>query len=452
MKNLWTVFFVALFLVRFAAPAFAGGTAEGGEQRETVEITVLLAASDVGADVLEIYNEMYPHVRVNAEQHNWEKLGAMVTSGDIPAVTAMTQTRVARFAAIGAIAPIDDLVERYSEIEVSDFMPSEEGWILDENFLAGNGGSRYGISKDWNLTEDFFYRRDIFAEAGVAEPAENELLTYAEFREMLEQLAVRENDVTRRWAVDGYLFADVTAAFRTLLYTAGTDVYNGEMTRVDISGNDEALRVLRFLLDLQRDYLAPSVIDPAPVWALPLMNNIEESPLAIMQWGQWALSSILEEPEELIENVAFAEGPVWSTQVEVQLFHPSVGYSIGAGLTPEQEEAAWDFLELLTYGEVGRYRAEQGWGFPAFRSMMELAPRDNALADQVWRVSMHQIENQQFDVLGWTPYASFPLQTAINANRDAYLRDEISFDEFVRIVETEANEALRRGIEALAAE
>jgi len=443
-----TSLFVAIVGTAFSAGGQESGDQESaaGDQAEAVEITVLLSDSELGRGVPEMFAEKYPNVKVNASNHSWEKLGAMVTSGNYPAVTAMTQTRVARFAALGVITPIDSLIEEYGSFDESDFLPVERQWLLNDEFLPADDGKRYGISKDWNLTEDYFYREDLFEEAGTPLPEPREPVTYEDFREnVLEKLAVREGGTTRRWPIDGYLFADTAVALRTLLHTAGSDIFNEDLTRVEISSNSEAKEVLRFILDLQKDRLAPSVIDPAPAWAMPLFTNTKEDPLAIFQWGQWGLSALLEEPSEFIQKVGFAEGPVWSTEVDSQAFHPSVGYSIGTGLSPAQEKAAWDFLEFITYGEWGRHRAEMGWGLPPFKSLMDLVPRDNELANQMWQVSMDEIENQKFEVLGWPPYALFPVDSALNKHSGAYLRGEISFSRLIERIETEANEALRRG-------
>ncbi len=416
----------------------AGCARPEGEEQVTLE--VLIQPNDFSEAHAAAFMEENPDIELIVQGFDWENLATRLTSGQAPDLSGFFSSRVPQYVNNGWLEPLDEWIDSSEVINWDDLQIVSDAWRYDPQTREHLTGPKYGMTKDWNITSAYFYRRDLFEEAGLPLPEPTETITYQEFYDnYVSQIGVREDGVTTRWALDGALVRTAEVSIRNMLATAGTDIYNEDLSEINLVDNPEAMEALRFIADLPKDRYFPSVIDPAPNWGAPLLANLEESPLGIYQYGYWAVASIVAINPEAADQIGYAIGPAWSTDVDVQQLPLIVGFTMFADSPDEEKEAAWRLMEELVAGSVGIERARSGWGIPALRSMFDLLPEENSLARQVKEVTAWQIENQNLVNEQVNPYASDPFSIAFEQHLPAYLQDDVTFEEFAQILEDEAN-------------
>ena len=429
----------ALFAL-IVLPVAATGTDEVADAEEPVTIEIMDRSNNFSEEQGEQFMELYPNIELILDRGDEEKLFARMASGDPPHLRLNASSRIPQFVNDGWLLALDDYVDESDRISWDDLFFVEEAWRYNPDTQTHLEGPMWGLTKDWNITRAYFYRKDIFEAAGIGEIDPTAAMTYDEFfDEILSKLLVREDGATTRWALDGVLLGNPEISIRNMLATAGEDIYTDELDGVEIVSNPEAMGALRYMVDLAKNHYYPSEIDPAPTWGVPLLANLEESPLGVYQFGYWAVANLADVNMDAMDQIGYAIGPVWSTEVDVQQVPPVVGYSILADHPQEELDAAWIAMEEMIVGFIGQARAKIGWGIPATRSMFELLPESNDLFAQVKSVTEWQLENQNLENAKLNPYAAVPFRLGFRKYLAEYLQDEMTFEEFAQAVEDETN-------------
>ena len=139
-------------------------TAEDGDA--VVELWALGREGEVAREMVADFERDHAGTRVRVQQIPWsaahEKLLTAYVGDALPDLFQVGNSWIPELAALGAIEPLDDWIARSASITVGDDFPG----ILDTNVIDG---VTYGVP--WYVdTRLLFYRRDILAGAGYAEP------------------------------------------------------------------------------------------------------------------------------------------------------------------------------------------------------------------------------------------------------------------------------------------
>ena len=131
---------------------------------------------EMAARLIPEFEQQHPGIRVRVQSIPWsaahEKLLTAFVGGTLPDVFQLGVTWLPEFAALGALEPLDDRVAALRD----DFFPG----VWDTSVIDGAV-----VAVPWYAdTRLLFYRRDLFAAAGVAEPPR----TWASWRDALERL------------------------------------------------------------------------------------------------------------------------------------------------------------------------------------------------------------------------------------------------------------------------
>jgi len=121
---------------------------------------------EIVPELLKEFERENPGVRVLVQQVPWsaahEKLLTAFAGDSLPDVAQMGNTWIAEFAALHAIASLDEMAEASPVIEEQDYFPG----ILATNRIAD---TLYGVP--WYVdTRLLFYRQDILRAAGIGRP------------------------------------------------------------------------------------------------------------------------------------------------------------------------------------------------------------------------------------------------------------------------------------------
>jgi len=147
------------------AALLASCSRDGGRSHE-LRLWAMGREGEVVQQLLPEFERRHPGVRVRVQQIPWsaahEKLLTAFVGGAMPDVFQLGSTWVPEFAAIGAVAGLDQRIATSSSTAVDDFFPG----IVDANRIDG---VTYGVP--WYVdTRLLFYRRDLLAQAGFAAP------------------------------------------------------------------------------------------------------------------------------------------------------------------------------------------------------------------------------------------------------------------------------------------
>ena len=148
-----------------AALALAG-CGGGADAAREVRLWAMGREGEVVQRLVPEFERRHPGVRVRVQQIPWsaahEKLLTAFVGGAMPDVFQLGSTWIPEFAAIGAVAALDQRLSGSTRASADDYF----GGILDANRI---GGTLYGVP--WYVdTRLLFYRTDLLAQAGFATP------------------------------------------------------------------------------------------------------------------------------------------------------------------------------------------------------------------------------------------------------------------------------------------
>jgi ABC-type glycerol-3-phosphate transport system substrate-binding protein len=256
---------------------------------------------------------------------------------------------VPKYAAAGAILPLDEL---YPEDARADFLPGSLAEALwDGKFYA---------PPQVSSSQGVYVNRALFEAAGIDLPSTDpaERLTWAEIRDLANQLTVRDGDVTTQW---GLLIEQSTAPYQLypLIQSLGGEVISPDGSTIDgYMNSPAAIEAMTFYQDL---YCTDGV---SPQEGVP--EGFASGKVAMMLGGAWYVSGFNADetldwqmtPHPFFEDVVTPTGS----------FHVAVN-----GNTEHPAEAA-AFIDFLTSAAQSTAIFEQSNEIPARRSIYEALP------------------------------------------------------------------------------
>lgn len=131
-----------------------------------LELWALGREGEVVRQLIPAFERQNPGVRVRVQQVPWsaahEKLLTAYAGGSLPDLLQLGNTWIPEFAALHALAPLDQRIAASASIDPGDYFPG----ILATNVVDG---VTWGVP--WYVdTRVLFYRKDLLARAGVTEP------------------------------------------------------------------------------------------------------------------------------------------------------------------------------------------------------------------------------------------------------------------------------------------
>lgn len=259
------------------------------------------------------------------------------TAGDVFYIPAETAPGIV---ATGKVLALDGLVD------TSPFIDS-----LVDTFTVD--GKVYGVAKDFN-TLALFYNEDLFDEAGVAYPSEDD--TWDDFAEKLRGVAALGDDVYG---------ACLNADFARL----GAFAYANGWQPFDADGNVDLLdpafvEAFDFYTGLVQEGVAVQSSDIGAGWPGDCLAK-EQAAVAIE--GAWILGFLRDTAPNLQYGATLL--PVSPTTGERGNFLYTVAWGINADTA--NQDAAVKVLEALTSEKAQRFILEQGLAIPSRKALAD---------------------------------------------------------------------------------
>jgi multiple sugar transport system substrate-binding protein len=312
-----------------------GGVGDGGGA--TPEVTLrfwgLGREGEVVREMVPEFERANPGVHVEVQQIPWiaadSKLLTAVVGESTPDVAQLGNTWIAELVALEALAGLGDRVAASAAVDRDAYFPG----IWDANVL---GGEVWGVP--WYVdTRLLFYRSDLLAAAGVAEPPR----TWAAWREAMER--VREHTGPDRWAI---LLPVNEFEQPVILGLEQGSTLLADGGRHGAFSQPPFVRAMEFYVGLFRDGLAP-VVSYNQVGNV--YQDFARGDYAFYITGPWNLGEFASRlPPELQDAWATAPMPARDASTG----EPGASIAGGASLvvfrrSPHQD-AAWRFIEFLS--------------------------------------------------------------------------------------------------------
>lgn len=334
----------------------ACGRGSGGDE---LELWAFGSEGEAVEELLAGFRERNPQIAVRVQRIPWsaahEKLLTAYVGGSMPDVFQLGNTWVAEFAALGALESLDEAAARSSSLAIADFF---EG-TTDANRI----GERL-MALPWYVdTRLLFYRRDLLARAGIAEPPRS----WSQWREAMRAVAERSGGKTYGVfaAAEEWQTPVVLALQRGASLLAQGDAY----------GNFRSAPVREafdFYHGLFRDGLAPR---RASAEMVGVYREFAAGSFAFFVTGPWNVGELGRRmPPEL--------AGAWTTAPMPSPDGSGIGLSLAGGASLAISSAsprkadAWALVEYLVEPEVQVALARRSGDLPSRRS----AWSDRALA------------------------------------------------------------------------
>lgn len=161
----------------------AAGCGSPQPPQRLVSVWAMGREGEVIAQLLPQFRKLHPDIEVRIQQLPWtaahQKLLTALAGEATPDLCQLGNTWIPEFVALKALEPLDQSLARSATVQASDYFPG----IWDTNII---GGTLYGVP--WYIdTRLLFYRRDLLAEAGFAEPPRS----WEEWSRMLAAIKAR---------------------------------------------------------------------------------------------------------------------------------------------------------------------------------------------------------------------------------------------------------------------
>ncbi len=357
--------------------ATAGSTAPG-----EIELTVMHWSGDGGQeedkiveDALAEFEKANPGVRVKRLNPGdagsfYTKLQTMMAAGEAPDVFYVGYERVANFASLDLLRPIDDFIERENAaraagdagaLDLDAFYPQTVDAFRFDGARVGSG-TLYGIPKDFT-TVGFYYNKDLFRKAGLAFPSND--WTWDDYIAAARALGALESADGER--ITGSEFVTWPVMVRTYLRTEGGEAIDDGLSAIRIAepGAVAALERLRAWRHDEEHTLTSGKSKIATGASVFLGGKVGMAG----PFGRWVVPSYRNIPkpgEPGGFEWDFAPLPRGSAAANCVL---TVSWSMARD-TPHPEES-WKLIKWLTSAKSQADNARLGLAIPTMRAVAE---------------------------------------------------------------------------------
>ncbi|MGW6913367.1 ABC transporter substrate-binding protein [Kitasatospora sp. NPDC054939] len=247
-------------------------------------------------EVVEAFNASHPGIRITFEEipagnaGGYAKLSNAVKAGNAPDVFNVEYPQLPDFVSQGAVQDISKLVG--ADLKAKYLPQAVE--------LTTLGGRTWALPLD-AAPQAFYYRKDLFAKAGITVPR-----TWDEFRTAAQKLKAAQPET--RIAT---FFPDDPTTFQAMAWQNGAHLFSaaGDTWKVDLNGA-EAKKVAAYWQQLVDEDLVRVQPSFSQQWTASLQKG-ETAGYAGASWGAGVLKSNLGTTPDINGKWAVAPIPTW---------------------------------------------------------------------------------------------------------------------------------------------
>lgn len=383
-------------ILAVTAGTICGGCGKGKDEGQDSggKTKIRFASWDVAEDVdnqqaiVDRFNEAHEDIEVTLEAYGSDfdaKISAGMGSGDAPDVMYMWNYP----AYYGGLEPLDSYIEQEGEGYKENFYETLWNYNSMEDSI-------YGIPVGFT-THALFYNKDIFAEAGVAEPTDD--WTW-------EDVQKAAKEITEKTDAKGFSFQMKPDPYdyEMYLWSNGTAYCDEDGSMEGMLDSDESVEVFTMFQDMAKEGYAIATEKSGT-------DEFRAGATAMYVYGSWAISSLNEDGM----NYGVVNIPSFGDQTSVSILSSS---GIAIAKDSKNKEAAWEFVKFWTSEECNKERI--GMELPVLNSVVE----SEGIMDQPEYAPFYRMLEQSS---GYTP-ASFVMEGWSEISEDLSLSFEQIFN------------------------
>lgn len=340
---------VVVTILALATTSLLGGCGSKDEGGKTADGKVKLRFAswdnaddlDHQQELVDQFNESHDDIEVTLEGYGSDydtKISAGMGSGDTPDVLYMWNYP----AYYEGLEPLDSYMEKEGEEFKSDFY--EALWPYNSI-----DDSTYGMPVGFT-THALFYNKDIFAQAGVAEPTDD--WTWEDLKEAARTITDKVDGVKGF----SFMMKPDPYDYEMYLWSNGTSYVDEEGTMEGNLNSEASAETFAMFQDMAKEGYAVATEKDGT-------DEFRGGKSAMYIYGAWALTDL--------DNDGLNYGVVKIPSFEGQGDSVSILSSSGVSISKDSKnkEAAWEFVKYWTGEEMNKARV--GFELPARKSVVE---------------------------------------------------------------------------------
>ena len=324
----------------------ACGSKEEDGKTSDGKVKIRFASWDEAEDVdaqqatVDKFNAEHDDIEVTLEAYGGEfdtKISAGMGSNDMPDVMYMWNYP----AYAGGLEPLDS----YIEGEGADYKENFYDTLWNYNSYDG---STYGIPIGFT-THALFFNKDIFKEAGIAEPTND--WTWDDVKKAAKTITEKcdgKKGFSFQMKPDPY-------DYEMYLWSNGTAYVNEDGELDGNLNSDEAKEVFSMFQEMEKDEYAVATEKSGT-------DEFRSGNTAMYVYGSWSINTLKEDKV----NFGVVNIPSFGKQPSVSILSSS---GISMSKESKNKEAAWEFIKFWTSEEMNKERI--GMELPVLYSVVE---------------------------------------------------------------------------------
>jgi len=387
------------------------------------------------------FKEANPGIEVNALEVNFTRFFAMYAAGNPPDLMRVQAPSIPQFLARKIMYDLTPYYDTSTVLKPDD-LASANNYYKANSPLDIGSGKIYGMVKDWSPDFTVWVYKPAFETAGVAVPSDDKPLTYAEIAQLAKQVAKIEEGRIVTWGFDyGNDNTWTDRVWMNMLAEKDQSLYADSFTKINLTGNDEAKKIIQYSFDLAQDTLTTSPVNPSPSWG---GDDFTKGTVAMLQYGYWF--SGMAESDVTKGKIAMLPATTWAG-VRRDPTMTATGFIMAAAT--QVPDAAWKVFEFYMGLEPAQERAKSGWGVPGLKSLYPLMPTEGDYRAQVSKVLQGELDLNT-PPLQFNPFlGESAVADSWATNLDQAVRGSVTFADMLKNIESEVNKAIKDGIDRI---
>ncbi|MDD5368590.1 MAG: substrate-binding domain-containing protein [Anaerolineaceae bacterium] len=404
-----------------------------------VVLKVMCPSNEFTVEQRTQFEDTHPNIKINFLENDLTALIAMFAAGNPPDLFRLSAPILPRYLVSKLVTDLEPYIANSKVIKKDDLAPGHV--LLKYDGKNTGNGDLYGIIKDWSPEFSLWVNTAAFEKAGVPVPADDKPLAYTEVMDIARKLTVKQGDRTLQW---GFGTQAMTWGWTHTLIASlgqiGQNLYSPDFKKMVLVDNPEAVKIIKYWFDMAKEDLTPNPLDPTSTWE---GDEFTKGKIAMAQYGFWF--SAQAESDVTKGKVMMLPAPDWGGKEHRDPCAAATCTSMCS--QTKNPEAAWEWIEWYHGKEPAIARAKQGWGVPGLKSLYNLMPKETPYQQQCQKVLAAEMKVSTYP-MPFNPYydSESTNNNVWKTNLEQGLRGTLSFDDMVKNIEKDNNDAISVGI------
>jgi multiple sugar transport system substrate-binding protein len=409
---------------------------------EPVKLNVNIQTSELSEEQIAEFETLNPGIKVEVVVALQDALMARIAAGNAPDIIRINGAQdIPTFVSRGLALDLDPYFAKSEKISVDDMLPVCDIYRYDGK--TQGQGPRYGLPKDWSPDQTIWYNKRVFDMMGVPVPSGDKPLTYTELLELAKKVTKIENGQTAILGLAIPEYMDIPKLMAPV-QQLGSSLFSPDFKSANLT-SPEAMKIFQWYLDATKAMVLESPINSVGDWG---GNLFLDDKAAMIQYGYWYSGMIRGhgEASKHLEDFGMLPAPILEGGKRTSPCTGGTGLIVYSG--SKHPEEAFKFIEyyLGPKDSPAISRAKGGWGVPAFKSLVDLMPKDEGFNKNIYDAL--KVEEANSSVMSFNPFATTAgINGVISKHFNKAITDEATLEAALKDAEAELNILIQEGMD-----